>query len=137
MSDRVDFYNNTYGKFSERVMEEVRAEAFGKDIGQNSWITADEMLTLIQPLRLNSESIVLEVACGSGGPAMFLAESTGCKIYGVDSNENAIQTARKLSSQIRFEVADANQELPFDKAKFGAIICMDAINHLSNRLQLL
>jgi ubiquinone/menaquinone biosynthesis C-methylase UbiE len=133
----VDLYNNTYGKFTERVLAEVRAEAFGKDIGQNSWITADEMLTLIQPLHLNNESFVLEVACGSGGPAMFLAESTGCRIYGVDSNENAIQTARKQNSQIRFEVADANRELPFEKGKFDAIVCMDAVNHLSNRLKML
>jgi ubiquinone/menaquinone biosynthesis C-methylase UbiE len=68
---------------------------------------------------------------------MFLAESTGCRIYGVDSNENAIQTARKQNSQIRFEVADANRELPFEKGKFDAIVCMDAVNHLSNRLKML
>jgi SAM-dependent methyltransferase len=131
----VDLYNNTYQKFSERVLSEVRAEAFGKDIGQNSWITAEEMLTLIQPLYLSSNSVVLEVACGSGGPAMFVAESTGCKIHGVDSNENAIKTARNQSSQIQFEVADANLALPFDEAKFDAIYCMDAVNHFSNRLQ--
>lgn len=137
MNEKVDLYNNTYGKFTERVLAEVRAEAFGKDIGQNSWITAEEMLKLIQLLHLSSDSIVLEVACGSGGPAMFVAESTGCQIYGVDSNENAIHTARNLSSQnqIQFEVADANQALPFDAAKFDAIYCMDAVNHFSDRLQ--
>lgn len=133
----VDLYNNTYQKFTERVLEEVRAEAFGKDIGQNSWITAEEMLTLIQPLHLNSNSVVLEVACGSGGPAMFVAENAGCKIHGVDSNENAIETARNQSSQIQFKVADANQALPFDSDTFNAIYCMDAINHLTNRLQIL
>lgn len=133
----VDLYNNTYQKFTERVLEEVRAEAFGKDIGQNSWITAEEMITLIQPLHLNRNSVVLEVACGSGGPAMFVAESTGCKIHGVDSNENAIETARNQSSQIQFKVADANQALPFDSDTFDAIYCMDAVNHLTNRLQIL
>lgn len=133
----VDLYNNTYQKFSERVLAEVRSEAFGKDIGQNSWITAEEMLKLIQPLRLDANSVVLEVACGSGGPAMFVAESTGCKIHGVDSNENAIETARNQSSQIQFKVADANQALPFDSDTFDAIYCMDAVNHLTNRLQIL
>ncbi len=137
MKENVDLYNNTYGKFTERVLAEVRTEAFGKDIGQNSWITAEEMLMLIRPLGLNSDSVVLEVACGSGGPAMFVSESAGCKICGVDSNENAIQTARNLSSQkeIHFEVADANKALPFDESRFDAIYCMDAVNHFSNRLQ--
>jgi SAM-dependent methyltransferase len=139
MSERVDLYNNTYGKFTERVLGEVRAEAFGKDIGQNSWITAEEILALIQLLQLDKDSVVLEVACGSGGPAMFIAENTGCQIYGVDSNENAIHIARNLSlqKQIHFEVADANKQLPFDKEKFDAIYCMDAVNHFSNRLQML
>jgi SAM-dependent methyltransferase len=135
----VDLYNNTYQKFTERVLSEVRAETYGKDIGQNSWITAEEMLTLIQPLHLKSDSVVLEVACGSGGPAMFIAKSTGCKIYGVDNNENAIETARSLSSAkgIQFQFADANQALPFDSEKFDAIYCTDAVNHFSNRLQML
>ena len=43
MKGTVDLYNNIYGNFTERVLAEVRAEAFGKDIGQNSWITAEEM----------------------------------------------------------------------------------------------
>jgi ubiquinone/menaquinone biosynthesis C-methylase UbiE len=139
MKETVDLYNNTYGNFTDRILAEVRAEAFGKDIGQNSWITAQEMLMLIEPLRLNDDSVVLEVACGSGGPAMFLAKSTRCKIYGVDSNENAIQTARDQSSQkaIHFEVADANNQLPFDEGKFDAIVCMDAVNHLTDRLRTL
>lgn len=73
---------------------------------------------------------------------MFLAESTGCNIYGVDSNENAIVTARQLSAgkfaeRIRFEVADANKKLPFEDGKFDAIVCMDAANHFSDRLQVL
>lgn len=139
MSEKIDLYNNTYGKFTESVLAEVRAEAFGKDIGQNSWITAQEMLMLIEPLRLNDDSVVLEVACGSGGPAMFLAKSSRCKIYGVDSNENAIQTARNQSSQteIHFEVADANKQLPFEEGKFDAIVCMDAVNHFYDRSQIL
>jgi ubiquinone/menaquinone biosynthesis C-methylase UbiE len=137
MKESVDLYNNTYGNFTDRVLAEVRAEAFGKDIGQNSWITAEEMLTLIEPLRLNNDSNVLEVACGSGGPAMFVAERTGCKIHGVDSNENAIETARNRSSQIQFKVADANQTLPFYSGNFDAIYCMDAVNHFYDRLQIL
>jgi SAM-dependent methyltransferase len=139
MKEKVDLYNNTYGNFTDRVLAEVRAEAFGKDIGQNSWITAQEMLMLIEPLRLNDDSVVLEVACGSGGPAMFLAKSTRCKIHGVDSNENAIQTARNQSSrtEIHFEVADANQQLPFEEGKFDAIVCMDAVNHFCDRFQIL
>jgi hypothetical protein len=42
MSNQVDLYNSTYGNFQEQVLATVRREAFGEDIGQNSWITTDE-----------------------------------------------------------------------------------------------
>ena len=42
MSKKVDLYNSTYGNFQAQVLAEIRQEAFGEDIGQNSWITTDE-----------------------------------------------------------------------------------------------
>ena len=42
MPERVDLFYNTYSNFTEQVLAAVREETFGKDIGQNSWLTADE-----------------------------------------------------------------------------------------------
>jgi len=41
MTGQVDLYDSTYGHFDDQVLEEIRKEVFGKDIGQNSWITSD------------------------------------------------------------------------------------------------
>ena len=35
-------YDAAYGNFRTSLYEEIRREAFGEDIGQNSWLTADE-----------------------------------------------------------------------------------------------
>lgn len=139
----VDLYNNTYGKFTDPVLTEIRLEAFGKDIGQNSWITTIEMERLLQFLSLRSGSDVLEVACGSGGPAMYIAETTGCNILGIDVNENGIATAAQSSSKktfkgkADFQVVDATSQLPFKAESFDAIVCMDAVNHFPNRPEIL
>ncbi len=45
MSDYVDLFDSTYGNFATTVLEQVRRETFGEDIGQNSWLTDDEYLT--------------------------------------------------------------------------------------------
>ncbi len=37
-----DFYDSTYVNFAANVYADVRAEAYGEDLGQNSWLTADE-----------------------------------------------------------------------------------------------
>ena len=48
---------------------EIRAEAFGEDIGQQSWLSAEEQDRLIAWLDVRPEHLLLDVACGSGGPA--------------------------------------------------------------------
>ena len=70
MTERIDLFYNTYGHFTEQVLGAVREETFGRDIGQNSWLTADEYDRFINWLGLAPEHHVLEVASGSGGPAV-------------------------------------------------------------------
>ena len=38
----VDHYGATYDRFASQVYAEIRAEAFGEDIGQTGWLTAPE-----------------------------------------------------------------------------------------------
>ncbi len=143
MSKRVETYDAAYGNFSNKVSREVRKEAFGDDIGQNSWITTDEFLGFLKHLGLKSTSNVLEIACGSGGPSLFIARTFGCHVTGIDINEKAIATAdkmtrdQKLDSRVRFMKSDAGTALPFESKTFDAIICIDAINHIPDRLRLL
>ena len=90
MSDPVDAYNATYSRFDDEVVARIRREAFGEDIGQNSWLTADEYRTFCDWLRVGPDSHVLEVGCGSGGPALFMARTTGAQVIGVDVNAHGI-----------------------------------------------
>jgi SAM-dependent methyltransferase len=82
---------------------------------------------------------VLEIGCGSGGPALYLARTTGCEIVGVDLHEdgvaNATRMAREagLDARASFVCADASEALPFADGSFGALVCVDAVNHLRNR----
>ena len=44
MQGSVDLYNHSYGRFSSAAEEAVRLETYGEDIGQSSWMTAEEWL---------------------------------------------------------------------------------------------
>ncbi|PWT88152.1 MAG: class I SAM-dependent methyltransferase, partial [Acidobacteria bacterium] len=74
----VRHYDANYANFQSELYSEIRREAFGDDIGQNSWLTADELDRFIPWLNLAKGKLLLEVACGSGGPALRIAERTGC-----------------------------------------------------------
>jgi len=139
MSAPVDYYNTTYGNFGDAVMQRIRLETYGEDIGQNSWLTADEMREFIGMLRLTRESHLLEIASGSGGPAIFIARTAGCDVTGVDINENGVATAnlmaadQHLQERVRFQHIDAGGTLPFGGGSFDAVTCFDSINHLPDR----
>jgi SAM-dependent methyltransferase len=133
------FYDTVYGNFADRLSAQIRAEAFGEEIGQNSWLTAGEHRHFARLLDLGRSSEVLEVASGSGGPALFLARQTGCQVTGVDLHQagvdagNAAAAEQGVADQVRFLQADARHRLPFDTGSFDAVMCVDSINHLYER----
>jgi hypothetical protein len=60
-------YDANYGNFQTELYEEIRREAFGEDIGQNSWLTAEEQDRFLGWLELSGGKTVLDVACGLAG----------------------------------------------------------------------
>jgi SAM-dependent methyltransferase len=135
----VDHYGAYYRAFAAGVYEEVRRAAFGEDIGQNSWLTVDELDRFLSRLDLRPSTHLLDVGCGSGGPALHLARRTGCQVVGVELSEEAVAEATRLAHEAgpetrsSFLQADASDPLPFEDDTFDALICIDAINHLPDR----
>ena len=133
------YYDANYGSFDTELYSEIRREAFGEDIGQNSWLTADEQDRFLSWLDLSPGKVLLDVACGAGGPALRIAAKTGCSVVGIDVHEQAVSTAcslaiqRGLSRRAEFRIVNAAQQLPFSEASFDAITCIDAVNHFSDR----
>ena len=142
MSRQVDLFNSTYSNFKEQVSAEIRRETYGEDIGQTSWITSDEYDTFYSWLNLSAGDHLLEIASGSGGPALYLAGKFGCRITGLDINEEGIKTANQQALDadikgVKFQFADVNRRLPFDDEIFDAVMCMDSMNHFGNRFGVL
>jgi SAM-dependent methyltransferase len=143
MTERVDLFDSTYRHFTDQVLDAIRKETFGVDIGQNSWVTVDEYERFLPWLDLTADHHVLEVASGSGGPALYLARTIGCRVTGIDSNANGVTTASQLAAnsgeaqRVRFQVADATTDLPFPEDSFDALLCIDSMNHFPNRLAVL
>jgi SAM-dependent methyltransferase len=135
----VGHYSAHYRDFAADVYREVRRDAFGEDIGQNSWLTIDELGRFCSWLELGPAAHLLDVGCGSGGPALHLARLTRCEVVGVDLYEEAVAAGKRaareagLESRASFVQADAGRPLPFEEDSFDAILCVDSINHLPGR----
>jgi len=54
---------------------------------------------LLRYLKIDSDSKVIDIACGKGTTAILIAEQYGCHVIGVDFDEGLIEEARLLTKQ--------------------------------------
>jgi len=125
----VDLYDSAYTHFARPVEAAVRSETYGEDIGQSSWMTAEEWRSFFPMLALTATSRVLEVGCGSGGPAVDLSRTVGCRVVGIDVNPAGVENATALATR-----AGVAERAEFrDDGSFDAIVSNDAMCHVPAR----
>jgi SAM-dependent methyltransferase len=140
---KVDLYNSSYRNYDLAVYRDIRTETYGEDFGQTSWVTTEESHEIPRLLELIPNSEVLEIGCGSGCYALYLAEKIGCRVIGVDINKEGIRNANELArannltTRARFEGADASQRFSFAGEAFDAVYANDALCHIPGRLAVL
>lgn len=84
---------------------------------------------------------VLDLGCGIGGPARYLAATFGCKVTGVDLSPGFIDaadylTARcGLSDRVTFQTGDALQ-LPFEDGAFDIVYLQHVAMNIEDRTAL-
>lgn len=143
MPEKLDLYSAAYARYEADVYRDARIETYGQDLGQTSWVTAQESSEIPRTLRLTKTSYVLDVGCGSGRYALRVAETVECRVLGVDINESGIRTANqlaaasKMSENAQFEICDLARPLRFGDAQFDAIFSNDVLCHIPGRPALL
>jgi ubiquinone/menaquinone biosynthesis C-methylase UbiE len=96
---------------------------------------------LASAAELKPSTRVLDVGCGIGGPARFLAATFGCRVTGVDLSPGFIDTATyltsrcRLSDRVTFQVGEAIH-LPFEEASFDAVFLQHVAMNIEDRTAL-
>jgi SAM-dependent methyltransferase len=120
-------------------MRQLRVEAYGEDIGQHSWVTAEELRADASRLRLSPSSRLLDLGCGPCGPLTFLLRSVGCHGTGTELSAPALPVglaradALGVNHLLTLRVADLNEPLPFPGVSFDAAMSLDVVLHLRDR----
>ena len=79
-------------------------------------------------LALSPSDHVLDVACGRGESAIFLATQFGCRVTGIDFGETNVTHATSraevanVSTLVRFKLGDA-ERLDYPDASFDVVLC--------------
>ena len=134
-------YDAFYATFNTPLAQQIRREVYGKDIGQHSWVDAQDLERDTGRLQLSSASRLLDLGCGPGGLLSFVVGLTGCRGTGLDLSAAAIDCAATrmaslgLTDCATLQVADLDEPLPLDRHSFEAVMSLDVILHLRNRSQ--
>jgi SAM-dependent methyltransferase len=93
--------------------------------------SAAKIRLLGERLRLGPDSHVLDIASGTGGPALILAEAFGCRVTGVEQSEEffeaacAASRARGLDRIVEFVHADAS-DFTLERRAYDVSMCLGA-----------
>jgi cyclopropane fatty-acyl-phospholipid synthase-like methyltransferase len=126
-----DFYNRyylatatskAYAAFCERV--------FGANYAQHGFSDMAQVDSLLAFLNLRPGDRVLDLGCGNGGIAAYIASQTGAFVTGIDYVPEAIRQAqartREVTRRLVFRVMDIGR-LDYPPGSFDALISIDTL----------
>jgi len=109
--------------------------------GQQLTVAQLAIAELAGAVELKSGDCVLDLGCGVGGPARYLASTFGCQVTGVDLSPSFIEAADYLTArcgledQVTFRVGDA-LHVPFDDGSFDSVFLQHVAMNIADRAAL-
>jgi ubiquinone/menaquinone biosynthesis C-methylase UbiE len=97
---------------------------------------------LIEAADIRRVHRVLDVCCGLGGPARWVAHRIGCHVTGLDLTPSRVDSARRLADRVglshlvEFVQGDATR-MPFADATFDRAYGQEAWIHIADKASLL
>ncbi len=95
----------------------------------------------VEKMSLNEDQHVLDVGCGIGGAARYIAAQNGCAVTGIDLTPEYIEIAKTLTEltglhdRVNFDVSSA-LSMPFEYAIFDAAITLHVAMNIPERATL-
>lgn len=117
----------SYGRFCEA--------AFGANLGQHGFADMGQLHALLATLQLSRKDHLLDLGCGNGQLAEYMAAYTGAEVTGLDYIAPAIAQAQARTAataeRLHFVIGDLNA-LDLPAATFDAIVAIDTIYFSNN-----
>ena len=106
MGDRnwAEIFSETFSLPASTVQARIFAEVLGDDypaeLGTFSFVTRTELDRLAVDLKMPRRGVLADLGCGRGGPGLWLAARSGCRLVGVDIADSAVAAGRENASKL-------------------------------------
>ncbi len=150
-SESVAQFYETHPISERQILDKLRADGIGldglsedtlQDYDQDHYGGVAANAALAALAGIDADCHVLDICCGLGGPARYLAHNHGCRVIGVDLTESRVAGARRLTAltglaeRVRFHCANA-LDLPFGDGRFDVAVSQEAFCHIPGKARLI
>lgn len=80
--------------------EQVTGADYPEEYSHISFLPLAELHTLTDDLALSSDQLLVDLACGAGGPGLWAAKETGARLVGIDLSPVAIERATERAAAL-------------------------------------
>ena len=80
--------------------EHAEGPDFPEEFGHISFVTLSQLRRMADELRLGPNSTLVDLGCGRGGPALWMARETGARLVGVDFSPVAVEQAGARAAEL-------------------------------------
>lgn len=111
-------FERTYAPPESAVRQAIFREILGEeypDLDQSSLVTVSELERYARELGVGEGDLLVDAACGRGGPGLWVAARTGARLIGIDIAASAVEAARA-----RAAAAGRSEHADFRVASFEA-----------------
>jgi SAM-dependent methyltransferase len=131
---------------ASKTLSAIWRDVYGDDYPREgtpfSFVTISELRWLTAALNVGKGQALVDLACGQGGPGLWVASETGAALIGIDSSVVAIEAAsatartRGTSAAAVFFVADA-AATGLRAESVDAVMSVDALQLMPHRAAVL
>jgi ubiquinone/menaquinone biosynthesis C-methylase UbiE len=114
-----------------RIWREAYGDEYPEEAQPFGFITLSMLQRIAREARVETGQTLGDLACGSGGPGLWVARTTGARLVGMDYSSVAIQQARQrgaafgLSDRADFLISEITA-IPLPDASLDAAMSVDA-----------
>jgi cyclopropane-fatty-acyl-phospholipid synthase len=102
-----------------------------KDTDNLNTAQQNKMRLICEKLHLSSKDHLLDIGCGWGGLAKFVAENYGCQVTGITISKEQAEYAREFTKGLPVEIIQMDyRDLNLGEEKFTKIVVCGMIEHV-------
>jgi SAM-dependent methyltransferase len=124
--------------FSRLWREQAYDCEFPLEFAHIGFLTLSEARRVLDLLRIGQDDILVDVACGAGGPGLWMAQQTGASLVGIDPATAGLRAARRRAAQAGLDGRSRFQPGTFERTGLpdgsaDAVVTIEALQYAPDK----